>query len=222
MLLRGRQHIAGARGPLGIKSLGTFRPAFEHGCVQTGDVDPASVGDEIVVSTFAGRVVWFKRSDLLGPIDHDADLTGDGLDEVIFAPLYSPISHMGGTVRAHVHVLTGSSGTFQELPGTTGVPVGEANNDDFLGYGACGLAVADLPTDPVISKAIFVTTMNGELVVYKQTNGVIDPTALYRKVVAGSLGAFNSIVIENLVPDASSKPEVYIAGSSGIVRFDFP
>jgi len=37
-----------------------------------------------------------------------------------------------------------------------------------------------------------------------------------------SLGAFNAIVVENLVPDANAKPEVYIAGSSGIVRFDSP
>jgi len=185
---------------------------------------------QVVAAGMGGRVMLLSGSDgrIIGEsADYGlggmalalADLTGDGLDEVIFAPLYSPISHMGGTVRAHVHVLTGSSGALQELSSTA---VGEANNDDFLGYGACGLAVADLPTDPVISKAIFVTTMNGELAVFKQTNGVIDPTALYRKVVAGSLGAFNSIVIENLVPDTASKPEVYIAGSSGIVRLDFP
>ncbi|MEZ5963779.1 MAG: hypothetical protein R3F56_08030 [Planctomycetota bacterium] len=55
--------------------------------------------------------------------------------------------------------------------------------------------------------------------VFQQTNGIIDPTPLFRKVVEGSLGAFNSIVIADL--DADSKPEVYIAGSSGIRRFDF-
>ncbi|MEZ5963781.1 MAG: hypothetical protein R3F56_08040 [Planctomycetota bacterium] len=79
--------------------------------------------------------------------------------------------------------------------------------------------MADIPNTS-ITKAIFVTTLNGELVVFQQTNGIIDPNPLFRKVVEGSLGAFNSIVIANLDP-ADSKPEVYIAGSAGIRRFDF-
>jgi hypothetical protein len=111
-----------------------------------------------------------------------ADLTGDGFDEVIFAPLYSPIHHTGGTVRSHLHVLT---------------------------------------TSPPISKAIFVATLNGELVVFQQTNGVVNPNPLFRTVVPGGIGAFNSIIVANLVPDTASKPEVYIAGSSGLRRFDF-
>lgn len=40
-------------------------------------------------------------------------------------------------------------------------------------------------------------------------------------VVEGSLGAFGSIVVANLAPDPNDMPEVYIAGSSGIRRFDF-
>lgn len=148
-----------------------------------------------------------------------ADLAGnDGLDEVIFAPIYSPIANSGGTVRSHLHVLNGQ--TLQELAGTSAVPIGETGNDDFLGYGACGIAVADIPNTS-ITKAVFVTTLNGELVVFQQTNGVIHSTPLFRTVVEGSLGGFNSIVIANLDP-GDPKPEVYVAGSSGIRRFDFP
>lgn len=84
----------------------------------------------------------------------------------------------------------------------------------------CGLAVLDLPTNPPISKAIVVTTMNGELAVFTQSNGVINQTPMFRTIVEGSLGAFNSIVLANLVP-AAPKPQLYIAGSSGIRRFDF-
>ncbi|MEZ5965126.1 MAG: hypothetical protein R3F56_14930 [Planctomycetota bacterium] len=64
-----------------------------------------------------------------------------------------------------------------------------------------------------------VTTLNGELVVFRQTNGVMNPAPLFRTVVNGSLGAFNSIVVEDLDPNRPGK-EVYIAGSSGIRRFD--
>jgi hypothetical protein len=147
-----------------------------------------------------------------------ADLTGDGLDEVLFAPMYSPILWNGGSVRSHLHVLTGASGALSPL---SSAPVGEPGNDDFPGYGTCGLAIADVPGTS-ISKAIFATTLNGELVVFQQTNGVVNQTPLFRAVLQGSIGAFNSIVIGNLEPDASDKPEVYLPGSYGIRRFDFP
>ena len=65
------------------------------------------------------------------------------------------------------------------------------------------------------------TTMNGELVVFTQSNGVINPVPLYRHVVEGSIGAFSSIVLANLEP-TSTKPQLYLAGSYGIRRFDFP
>lgn len=50
--------------------------------------------------------------------------------------------------------------------------------------------------------------------------GVVQAAPVYRTVVEGSLGAFGGIVIDNLDP-SHPKPEVYIAGSSGIRRFDF-
>jgi hypothetical protein len=142
----------------------------------------------------------------------------DGLDEVVFAPLYSPIPWDGGFVRSHLHVLTGASGALSPV---SSVPVGEAGNDDFPGYGTCGIAIADLPGTPA-GKEIVVTTLNGELVVFGQSSGVVNQTPLYRTVVQGSIGAFNSIVIANLEPDTMDKPEVYLPGSYGIRRFDFP
>ncbi len=119
-------------------------------------------------------------------------------------------------------MLSGASGQLTDPLAGAGILVGEADNDDFLGSGVCGIAVADLPTTPPIAKTILVATLNGELVVFQQTNGVVNPNPLFRTVVAGGIGAFNSIVVADLEPDPASKPEVYIAGSSGLRRFDFP
>ena len=99
------------------------------------------------------------------------------------------------------------------------IPVGDAGSDDFLGYGACGIAIADVPAH---GKLVFVTTLNGELAVFRPlAGGGLDPNPVFRTVVEGSLGAFGSIVVANLAPDPNDMPEVYIAGSSGIRRFDF-
>ena len=72
---------------------------------------------------------------------------------------------------------------------------------------------------------IIVTTLNGELVVFPQTNGVIGQTPLYRNVFDTSLGAFNSIVVGDLDPFINlpaGKPEIYIASSTGIRKFFVP
>jgi hypothetical protein len=45
---------------------------------------------------------------------------------------------------------------------------------------------------------------------------------VFRTFVDGSLGAFNSIVIDNLDPTNLDKPEVYIAGSMGVRKFYAP
>ncbi len=83
--------------------------------------------------------------------------------------------------------------------------------------GACGIAALVLPNST--SRSILVTTLNGELVVFAQTNGVVDPNPVFRRVVEGSIGAYNSIVLANLDP-VDAKPELYLGGSSGIRRFD--
>jgi hypothetical protein len=151
-----------------------------------------------------------------------ADLNNDGYDEVVFAPMFSPIPHQGQSVRSHIHVLTSTPAGdgLADLPLSTIPVAGTVPADDFVGFGACGLAILDLPTTPPINKAIVVTTTNGELAVFSQSNGVIQGTPLFRRVVEGSIGAFGSIVLADLDP-TSPKPELYLAGSSGIRRFDF-
>jgi len=181
---------------------------------------------QVIAASLGGRVMLLDGDDgkliaesgdygLGGMAMAVADLTGDGLDEIVFAPIYNPIDGAGGTVHAHVHVLTGASGTLADIG--SGVSLGTPGTA-FLGYGACGIAVVDFPLHS-IEKAILVTTLNGELVVFGQTNGVINAAPLFRTVVTGSLGAFNSIVVEHLDPNVPGK-EFYLAGSSGIRKFE--
>ncbi len=83
-------------------------------------------------------------------------------------------------------------------------PVGDpyAAAHDLIGYGACGIAVADLDEtgQPNPTPEILVTTLNGEFVVFAQTGGVIDPTPRFHTIVDGQLGAFNSIVVGDFDP----------------------
>ncbi|MEZ5965129.1 MAG: hypothetical protein R3F56_14945 [Planctomycetota bacterium] len=194
--------------------------------VKIGRVLAGRSAPQVIAASMGGRLMLLDGDDGKLIVESDdyglggmamavADLTGDGLDEIVFAPIYNPIDGAGGTVRAHVHVLTGASGTLADIG--TGVALGTPGTD-FLGYGACGIAVVDFPLHS-IERAILVTTLNGELVVFGQTNGVINPAPLFRTIVSGSVGAFDSIVVEDLDPSTPGK-EIYIAGSSGIRRFD--
>lgn len=102
--------------------------------------------------------------------------------------------HQGQKVRSYLHVLSGASGALTEIGAP--VPVGDLFSDDFLGYGACGIAIAEIPTH---GKLIFVATLNGELAVFKPlASGAIDQNPVFRTVVEGSIGAFGSIVIADL------------------------
>jgi hypothetical protein len=102
-------------------------------------------------------------------------------------------------------------------------PVGDPYGPDALhGFGACGIAIADLNETGVTNPTpvILVTTLNGEFVVFAQSSGVLTPTPLYRTVVEGQLGAFNSIVVSNLdIAHFGNKPEIYIASSLGVRKF---
>lgn len=51
--------------------------------------------------------------------------------------------------------------------------------------------------------------------------GVIDSPPIFRTVLDGSVGAFNSIVVQDLYP-VDGKPEVYVATSRGILKFTLP
>jgi hypothetical protein len=52
---------------LGHKQLSTFWPTLTHGCVQAGEIDPSSPGEEVVVATTSGKITWFTLADLTTP-----------------------------------------------------------------------------------------------------------------------------------------------------------
>lgn len=145
------------------------------------------------------------------------DLDGDPTrDEVVFAPLYNPMPHTGQKARSYVHVLSGASGQLVEI-GASPVLLGDPNDDDFIGYGACGIAITEVAPH---GKIVVVTTLNGELVVFGVLpGGALNPAPLFRTVVEGSLGGFNALVVADL--DPTPKPELYVSGSSGLRRFNF-
>ncbi len=103
-------------------------------------------------------------------------------------------------------------------------PIGDpyGTEPELHGYGASGVAVADLDQDGTAE--ILVTTMNGEFVVFGQTNGVLGPR-VFQTIVEGQLGGFNSIVVGNLdsqIGSVGATPEVYIASTTGIHKFYVP
>ncbi len=113
-----------------------------------------------------------------------------------------------------------------------GNPYDPTNYGDLCGYGACGLAVADLDGDD--TPEVLVTTENGEFVVLRQSGGVfatpnggmMQPTQpMFQTIVDGQLGAFNSIVVgdfDHHIGVPNTKPEVYIASTTGIRKFYVP
>jgi hypothetical protein len=157
------------------------------------------------------------------------DLDGDGFDEVVFASTFSPVDVIvpsGGQrsrhMRSVVHVLKYQNGALNVI---SSAPLGDPDGaHDFHGYGAAGIAVGDLKIvgEPA-GLNVVVTTLNGELIVFKQSGGVLNPAPVFRTFVDGSLGAFNSIVIDNLDEELNGpKPELYIAGSMGVRKFYAP
>ncbi len=224
-------HLAPLRTELGVAT------PLSYQAIRVAKVLKNRSEPQVIVSAVGGRVTLLNGNDgtiLTESADYGfggmalavADIYNngnDGLSEILFAPIYSPIEGSGGSVRCYLHVLTSNAaGTALEAaPGAAPYVVGEAGNIDFHGYGVSGIAIIDHPLVN-LNKGIVVTTLNGELVVLAQTNGVIHPLPVWRGVVEGSLGGFGSIVIEDLDPALpTGKPEMYIAGSSGIRRFDF-
>ncbi len=161
-----------------------------------------------------------------------ADLDGDGIDEILFAAATSPIdahgpnatappNASGNPARSWLHVLRYDAGF---LVRHSSVPIGDPflSGHDLPGFAACGIAVADLNEtgQPNPTPEVLVTTLNGEFVVFGQAGGAtLNPTPLYRAVLDGQLGAFNSIVVRDLDNTNLSKPEVYIASSIGVRKF---
>ncbi len=201
---------------------------------------PITAKPEVVVAGFGGRVVVLdtftshhnpivaQSADLgLGGqalAVHDLDGAyepGDAEEEILFATFYDSIDHTGNPARASLHVL-------DYVPGQTTLQhLGEANIGgtallpDFPGYGACAIAVADLDQDPD-GLEILVCTHIGELSVFRWDvvqRQLASPDPVFRMVLDGSIGAFQSILIENL-DQSHPAPEVYIAGTTGVQRLD--
>ena len=133
--------------------------------------------------------------------------------------MYDPIVPGVQSVRSTLRVFGDGGGSALQL--LSSVPVGEPGNPDFPGYGTCGIAVADLSEHQLdLGKVVIVTTLSGELIVFAVEGATINPQPLFRLAVEGAIGVLNSIVVADLDP-VDSKPELYLAGSAGIRRFDF-
>ncbi len=182
----------------------------------------------VVVSTYGGRVVVIDGDNgtLLAQSEDFgvggcalalADLDGIPGQEIVVAPLYSPTDQNANLVQCHLRVLK-FTGNLSLL--SNPVPLGLSTNANAPGVGACGIAIAELDASSP-GKEILVGTLNGELLVFSQAQGVINPTPVFCTVLDGAVGAFNSIVVEDLHP-LEGKPEVYVATSRGIVKFTLP
>ena len=150
------------------------------------------------------------------------DLDEDGSPyEVLVAPTVDPVDTSAGRVGSTLSALRWSSGQWITLDST---PVGEPNSTthDFAGYGACGIRVIDIdPESEDDELYIAVATVSGELVLFpwNRSSSQFGPPR-WREIVDGSIGAFHSMVVADLVTSNGSKPEIYLAGEMGIRRFD--
>lgn len=177
-------------------------------------------GRVMVLDGTTGRIVRESADYGLGGMALAiANLDDQGPDEILYAPLYDPIVPGVQSVRSTLRVFGDGGGSALQL--LSSVPVGESGNADFPGYGTCGIAVADLTDHHLeLGKVVIVTTLNGELIVFAVESGAIIAQPLFRLAVEGAIGVLNSIVVADLDP-ADTKPELYLAGSAGIRRFDF-
>jgi hypothetical protein len=89
------------------------------------------------------------------------------------------------------------------------------------GFALSGLAVGDLLPDPEYpGPELVATTLNGDLFVIRISAGAIDPTPIVHTWVDAALGAYNSILIEDI--DFVPGPELYVGSSQGIYKWVHP
>lgn len=150
--------------------------------------------------------------------DLDADPT---TDEVVFSPLHDQVNHVSQPARPTLRVLrVVASGSGHAFAPVASLPL--SGPQDIAPSCVCGLAVADFGTGTARKVYIVVTTLNGELLVYAWDPVNAQFGALvHSQIVEGSLGAYNSILIHDLSTTNGAKPELYIAGSRGMRRWDF-
>ncbi|MCC6669776.1 MAG: hypothetical protein IT458_01860 [Planctomycetes bacterium] len=143
------------------------------------------------------------------------NLDGDPQEEIVVAPLFSNNGAGGAPMRSSVYVLKYHDSANPTLQLVSQRPVGTPGTA-LPGYGACGLAITNLDADP--ANEVLVTTLHGELVVFPCPGGNLG-TPLLQNVYEGSLGAYNSILLEDRVAPAGKPERIYIAGSAGIRCF---
>ena len=153
-----------------------------------------------------------------------ADLTGDGFDDVVFAPAYNA-RVAGGTatssaaLRSRLYVLTHD--TAQNRLAVVHQVQLEESATDVAGTFACGIAVAALDPSAPATKHIIVTTMNGELLIFPWNQSAQQiGSRVWSGIVEGAIGGYNSIVVGDLSPANGTKQEIYVAGTMGVRRFD--
>ncbi len=105
--------------------------------------------------------------------------------------------------------------TMQKLDDLTSDP--SLANSDRGGFAVAGLAIGDAVQAPErAGPELLVTTLAGGLFVFALGANTIG-SQLQHVWVPGSLGAYNSILVEDL--DFDFKNEVYIAGSQGLWKW---
>jgi hypothetical protein len=87
------------------------------------------------------------------------------------------------------------------------------------GFGVVGLAVANLLPESVhAGEELIATTLSGDLLIFEPM--LTSSTPIWRTNVTGSIGCYNSIIVDDL--DGDGLQELYLAGSQGIWRFVLP
>jgi hypothetical protein len=231
----GKEESSGVRPPfatpprkISLRSETAFAAIANMQAVRVGKVDPdLAVPPHVVGSGLGGRAILLDgqsgafrcESDdygLGGVALETADLNGDGVEEILFAPLYPNLGPNMAPPQGRLFLLR-----FEKNPDrlTLLATFSLAVGGDILGYGVCGIAAAEL--DPqTAGLEVIVTTLNGEFIVFDQSGGALTLTHRFSTIVDGSLGAFNSIHVADL--DGNGKAEVYLPSSSGIMKFHVP
>jgi len=189
-----------------------------------GAVVPGAPVPQIVASTPGGRVIVLDQSDVDHPriLAESPDFGWGGMALAVeriggeyfifFGTVSAPIQPTGSQMTGYLHTLRVDSNRLVEH----GEPIP-------IGYGVSGIAVGELSSEGESSpmREIVVTTLDGDLEVFRvDDGGNVTPAPIYKLRTTGSLGACNSIVIGDYCDLNGSKPEVYVAGSRGIRRFD--
>jgi hypothetical protein len=132
----------------------------------------------------------------------------------------SPAAASEARLSASIHVLQWVGNGFSQLSS-----VRPLHNGAHGVYGICGLAVANV--DGQAGEELLATTLEGDLLVYQLTGGVIG-SLLYHRGFAGAIGTYSSIHVGDHLNNTTGaiggdlKIEVYLAGSAGIIRLDQP